>query len=225
MSPLLQKVSRNTAGIDYVVGDIHGMYSLLCKTLIEIDFRPKIDRLFSVGDLVDRGPENMQMLRFLQRKPWFYSVIGNHESMMMDYIVPGFGDNGAAWYQNGGGWYNYLSGSDQQELEEILVPWMYETLPYVIELDHPRGPVYISHAMPLPDYTPHTIHQNKEKLLWDRSTINSARGKQQQIRTQKRFDNITYHGHTPLKSILKVGEATWLDTHAYQTNNLTVIAI
>lgn len=224
MTKLIQKVKRNELGNDYVVGDIHGMYELLCKGLIDIEFNFKTDRLFSVGDLVDRGPKNMEVLRFFQRKPNLYSVLGNHESMMMDYVSPGLGSNGDVWKRNGGDWYDRLTDSEKEELL-ILVEWMYNTLPYVIEIDHERGPIYISHATPLSDYSEMKIGCNKESLIWDRSTLYWAKGKSQSDKAQHRFEHITYHGHTPLKSVFTCGNSTWLDTGAFATENLTILKL
>lgn len=42
----------------FVVGDIHGAYSLLMAKLKEIKFNFNSDLLIAVGDLVDRGSEN-----------------------------------------------------------------------------------------------------------------------------------------------------------------------
>jgi len=224
MTKLIQKVARNTEGKDYVVGDIHGMHSLLLSGLIEIDFDFKKDRLFSVGDLIDRGFENMQVLRFLQRKPWFYAVMGNHESMMMDFLA-GLGDNGGVWKRNGGDWYDHITDDEKEELL-LLVEWMYNTVPYVIEIDHERGPVYISHATPLSEYTDMKIGCNKEALLWDRQRLYWARGKSQnKNKMDEKFQHITYHGHTPLKSVFKAGNSTWLDTGAFATEHLTIMEI
>ena len=63
----------NTKGTDYVVGDIHGHFTLLQNTLKELGFSEEKDRLFSVGDLVDRGEESHLALEWLD-KPWFYPV-------------------------------------------------------------------------------------------------------------------------------------------------------
>ena len=64
------------------MGDIHGHFSRLEATLAMRRFNPAQDRLFSVGDLVDRGQESPQVLDWLKR-PWFFAVCGNHD----DYAV------------------------------------------------------------------------------------------------------------------------------------------
>jgi hypothetical protein len=57
MSKLLA-LPANTAGRDFVCGDIHGCFDELDAALAKLQFDPAVDRLISVGDLVDRGPRS-----------------------------------------------------------------------------------------------------------------------------------------------------------------------
>jgi len=64
----------------YVVGDIQGCFESFQCLLKRVAFDPDRDRLWSVGDLVNRGPDNLATLR------WFYEhrdavqvVLGNHD--------------------------------------------------------------------------------------------------------------------------------------------------
>ncbi len=67
----------------WVVGDIHGCYSLLLTRLAQLNFSPDTDLLISTGDNIDRGKENLETLRLLNTS-WFISVVGNHEAMALD---------------------------------------------------------------------------------------------------------------------------------------------
>jgi len=87
MSTTIQKLPANTLGKDYVVGDLHGCFSLLERLLVEVRFDKGLDRLFSVGDLIDRGPESLRCLQLLA-EPWFYAVQSNHENMMLNFFLP-----------------------------------------------------------------------------------------------------------------------------------------
>ena len=82
--PLIRTLPSNDQGRDYVVGDLHGCRQLLDQLLEFVDFSPENDRLFSVGDLIDRGSDSLGCLALLE-KPWFYAVRGNHEEMLLDF--------------------------------------------------------------------------------------------------------------------------------------------
>jgi len=78
-----KKFEKNKEGKDYVIGDIHGNYSALELLLSKVGFNKKIDRLFSVGDLVDRGIENHKSLEYLGYS-WFHAIAGNHEYVLIN---------------------------------------------------------------------------------------------------------------------------------------------
>jgi bis(5'-nucleosyl)-tetraphosphatase (symmetrical) len=64
----------------YVVGDIQGCYDPLARLLEKVRFDPSQDRLWAVGDLVNRGPKSLKTLRFLKSLgERFTSVLGNHD--------------------------------------------------------------------------------------------------------------------------------------------------
>ena len=91
--------------LPYVVGDLHGCYSLLMQELEKVHFNFEKDLLICTGDLVDRGNENLECVSLVSQ-PWFYCVRGNHEEM----CIKGRDD---AWIQdmhaqNGGEWFYLL---------------------------------------------------------------------------------------------------------------------
>lgn len=88
-------------GRDFVCGDLHGSHTRLLAFMEHVKFDKNKDRMFSVGDLVDRGPENEQCLALLD-EPWFFAVRGNHEQLMNDWYTNG--PYGPYWAQNGGYW-------------------------------------------------------------------------------------------------------------------------
>ncbi len=76
------RVQPNTLGRDFVVGDLHGHYAPLMQLMAAVNFDRSVDRLFAVGDLVDRGPNSLACINLLEQ-PWFYSVLGNHEDVCL----------------------------------------------------------------------------------------------------------------------------------------------
>ena len=122
---------QNVAGRDYIVGDIHGCFSRLQAHLDQLGFDAAVDRLFSVGDLVDRGPESAQALEWLD-KPWFHAVRGNHEQMAIDHVA---GNSDARTYiGNGGGWFLALTRPEQRQFADA-----FGALPIAITLDTAAG--------------------------------------------------------------------------------------
>ena len=68
----------------YVVGDIQGCFEPFQRLLERVKFNVDSDRIWSVGDVINRGPDNLRTLR------WFYAhrdnvtmVLGNHELHLM----------------------------------------------------------------------------------------------------------------------------------------------
>ncbi len=139
MNQRIQRFSANTTGRDFVVGDIHGCFQHLEPILESIDFEPERDRLFSVGDLVDRGPESTRALEYLAY-PWFHAVLGNHERLLLE-TDPGDPRQVALWRANGGEWWFEQPPEVQQQLRTAIVQ-----MPYVIEVETDQGIVGIVHA-------------------------------------------------------------------------------
>ena len=64
----------------YAVGDIQGCFEALIKLLAKIQFDPDHDCLISVGDLVNRGPQSLETLRYCKNLgDSFATVLGNHD--------------------------------------------------------------------------------------------------------------------------------------------------
>lgn len=133
---LVHRFERNTKGRDFVIGDIHGCFTKAFDAIKEIGFNPDVDRMFSVGDLVDRGPESE---RALDLPEWLYPVSGNHEKMAIDY-AEGIGES--SWYiANGGAWNVSNPKSAQEEYRNAFL-----SLPIAIEVETSSGLVGIVHA-------------------------------------------------------------------------------
>lgn len=202
-----QYFKRNEKGKDWVVGDIHGCFSKLSEQLDAVGFdSTKGDRLFCVGDLVDRGPESELCLQWLDQ-PWFFTVRGNHEQMAINFVE---GHNSAFLYErNGGRWF-----IDLDEREQVAYTAMFEELPHAIELETSHGLVGLVHAQ-VPDNNWHEIghigaHEarNTDEVMWGREKIMAADER------EIRGIHHVFLGHTPLENVAVLGNASYIDTGA-----------
>ena len=64
----------------YAIGDVQGCHRSLMRLLDEIAWDPQRDRLWFVGDLVNRGPASLEVLRWARaNQEGITAVLGNHD--------------------------------------------------------------------------------------------------------------------------------------------------
>lgn len=75
----------------FAVSDVHGCASLLKKALFNAGFDAENEEhlLVVCGDVFDRGEENLEVLRFLERVERKVFVRGNHEDLLCDLLNRG----------------------------------------------------------------------------------------------------------------------------------------
>lgn len=207
----VKRFGINTAGRDFVVGDIHGHFSRLEGALLSIGFQMHCDRLFSVGDLVDRGPESDRVLDWLN-KPWFHAVRGNHEDMAIRW--PNGNMDAGNYAANGGAWNIANPPIAQREIAVHL-----GELPIAIEVETEQGLIGIVHAdCPFPTWRDFVVSLDDaqmsnsmrkvvfEAALWSRKRIQSE--------DQSSVPDVraVVVGHTPLKHAAVLGNVHYIDT-------------
>lgn len=205
----------NEKGRDFIIGDLHGEFELLREKMIEVDFDTKVDRMFSVGDLIDRGKESLLCLQMIDA-PWFFPVLGNHEDMM----IQGLQDREVYmnWMMNGGDWVN------QEDINEVnrLAIQVEQTVPLSITVETKKGNIGICHAQPPSlnwDDVTNPDEKMKQTMIWGRSWLKDPH--------RPYVENIgrTYHGHTPIKHPTLLGNVAFIDTGAVFSGNLTMLEL
>lgn len=218
MSTVL-RVARNALGRDLAVGDVHGHFSRLREALDAVGFDPTRDRLFSVGDLVDRGPESEEVLHWLAQ-PWFQAVQGNHESLALSHVNGQWLDY--AMYRNaGGGWF-----LDMQPQRQAQYAARFADMPLAIEIDTGQGPVGILHAdCPVPRWrdlldlleTVPIPTRAQEVCQWSRKRLHDG--------DERGVDGLRalLVGHTPLAAVRVLGNVWHLDTGGWSQGHFTLL--
>ncbi|WP_136487393.1 metallophosphoesterase [Vibrio sp. H11] len=210
--PLHRSISANTSGRDLFIGDVHGDFTLLIHALKMVHFDKYRDRVFAVGDLTDRGNDSWQCLT-LAREKWFYPVLGNHESFILQRYDES-PDRQSNWLLNGGGWWLQLSPAQQALAREIVVSQYSLTLSVAVG----NKTIGVLHAeYPYFNWPPQAEFIDEElrhRMLWGRDDI--LRSSAQLI------DNVDFVvcGHTPLDCPKIRKNKLFIDTGSgYEPNN------
>ncbi len=152
-APLSVRLGPNPGGRDLVVGDLHGHFATLRRALDELEFGGD-DRLFSLGDLIDRGPRSFEAKAWIEGARFHLVLRGNHEQLMLEALdetggrpLHGHADAGAwaLWQMNGGNWWHFRS------MEESAEAWtgVLAALPFAARIETAHGPVGLVHACPV----------------------------------------------------------------------------
>ena len=222
MTQLVKRFARNTKGRDLIIGDIHGCFTKMGAALRAIGFDTDRDRLFSVGDLVDRGPESIEAMNFLACE-FVHAVSGNHEDMAVRW--PNGRMDADNYRANGGAWMIALDRETQREVAAAL-----SALPIAIELETEQGLVGIVHAdCPFPNWTDFTASledPNTTKAMLG-SIIDAAQWSRERITSmdQERIPDVraVVVGHTPMERMTSLGNTIFIDTMGWRTGHFTIL--
>jgi len=100
----------------YAIGDVQGCAEELEILLARLRFDATRDRLWFVGDLVNRGPRSLDVLRFVRTLgPAAVSVLGNHDLHLL-----ALARGGAEWRDGDSGLQQVVAAPDSRELLDWL---------------------------------------------------------------------------------------------------------
>ncbi|NJQ98988.1 MAG: serine/threonine protein phosphatase [Hydrococcus sp. CSU_1_8] len=193
-----------------IIGEFTAITRLLMSLLESVAPRSD-DRLYFLGDLIDRGPHSAQVVDFVYKNN-YKCLLGNHEQMLLDAVGNGQISTNLlqAWLYSGG--HSTLMSYDNNIPQEHI-DWM-KTLPTYLDL----GDIWLVHAGVHPKMT--IEEQSSEQFCWIRDEFHSM--------VRPYFtDKLIITGHTITFTFpgvqpgqLVAGEG-WLDidTGAYHQNS------
>ncbi|ALJ00841.1 metallophosphoesterase family protein [Rufibacter tibetensis] len=168
----------------YAISDIHGCLKTFRYMVEEVIKLKYIDRLYLLGDYIDRGPDSKGVLDYIMKLKQTYRVYalcGNHEDMLMKAR-----DNDlylTSWMFNGGK--EALKSFRAESIKDIKsIYWEFmEDLELYIELDDYLL-VHAGFNFAIPDPT-----KDRHTLLWAREF---------EVDRFKLGNRRIVHGHTPI---------------------------
>lgn len=207
MIQVLQVLPNNTLGRDFVVGDVHGYYADLMQALEQVSFDFTRDRLVAVGDLINRGPDSYNCLQLLN-EPWFFSVQGNHERLMV-YSLAGNQSAYQAWQKHGGGWITLYTEDELQAMARLIQ----NKMPLALEVNLEKKRLGVVHAeVPKDDWNNLRLWQGEAtKELLDTTTVLRNRLHKKLDHPVANIDAIAC-GHTLVKTPTRLGNVNYLET-------------
>ena len=187
------------------MGDIHGHFSALVEGMRAIGFDASRDRLFSLGDMVDRGPESAQAMDWL-KKPWFHAVRGNHE-LMVCAAIRGEQDYVRYHQSVGGNWLHPIPPAERERIHQTLMD-----LPLAIEVQTANGPIGLIHAdLPVDDWR--YLREGKLSPREADYCVWSTDRYQRQYDIPVRNVRAVVHGHMTIPRMAVLGNVYFIDTH------------
>jgi len=214
---MYQLFKENKVGNDYCVGDLHGNYEALFKLMKQVNFNIEVDRLFCVGDLVDRGRNSEDVLELLKQS-WFFTVRGNHEDILIANGLKSYEECYPEKNKDGSKWFFNIATE-----KKIRIMKAFRDLPYAIQV----GKIGIVHAFPLNDWKD-TLKAIKNKndqeiksLIWNRGPAKAVQAGKK-INQIKNIDSVIV-GHHVFEKPERHANVIFLDTGFYQGGSLSLI--
>lgn len=123
----------------YVIGDVQGCFDSLVALLAKVAFDAQRDRLWLTGDLVNRGPKSLAVLRFVKNLGAAAQIVlGNHDLHLLGLA------SGVRASKSGDTLGEVLAAEDR----EALLTWL-ASQPLIFK----EGAWFMVHAGLLPDWT------------------------------------------------------------------------
>lgn len=216
----IKKFKANKIGRDFIIGDLHGCYDKLMDKLNHVNFDETKDRLFSVGDLIDRGPDSFKCAELIY-EPWFHAVQGNHERMAFNTWLGTYSmfHSSYDFFRNGGAWTHDVEKGDLK----VLLEDMYRIMYHVIFVENRTEGFAIAHSKISQGYGGYKMSNiDVDNFVWDRSIYDDMRNVDPKIMhscKDANGQNIILSPYDPSKRLIYVGHNTLANNNTILINN------
>lgn len=217
------KYLQHKEGNIFVFGDVHGQLLAFLRLIEKIKFDKNKDHLILLGDLIDRGPNSLEVLLYAIDKPYITILAGNHEELMCEAMLSETSRKSSRiiWEMNGGEWANIHN----PDLLYMLAVKMYEQFYYMVTVELDSGLKFgLTHGDIIGSSWNELVkNSDNEKLmkqlLWSRKRANAKEAVNFPIRDV----DYTLHGHTPKKSLTMFHNSIFIDTVSGASKVLTAL--
>lgn len=221
----------------YAIGDVHGRHDLLAamhrRIESELEYAPASDwRIIHLGDYVDRGPDSKSVIDFLiearKRDPRNIMLAGNHDIGMLEFLADGEPDG---LFMNYGGvqtaqsyGVDLLRDAHRPSKADAIarghvalvkaMPRSHVDFLQSLTFSVGFGDFFFCHAGIRPGVA--LDHQNPQDLIWIRDAFHDHPGL---------FSKVIVHGHTPVPEAEVKANRVNVDTLAWKSGTLSVLAV
>ena len=199
----------------WVIGDIHGHLETFQALIERLNLSkgsqpiyqkknprkywpsPLGDHVICLGDLIDRGPDSLGVLKLVEDSENIHSIRGNHDEMLRLSVSPKHGKMMKSWLKYGGVDTLQSFSDDSDEQIEIAKEWLpfIENLPTELVLRDYRlvhGGYNLSKSLE---------EQNNQDRMWSRSIFSS------EVAIDPRRQVIV--GHTTIQALSRDIDGVW----------------
>ena len=191
----------------YVLSDIHGNQRRFASILQQIQLQPD-DILYILGDVIDRHPGGIRILRRIMDMPNAKMLLGNHEYMLLralGFPYDDYNDDGKAiahWYHNGGQVTHDHMKRLRKDLRREIIDYL-RSLPLHFDVEVGGTHYKLVHGAPVECFDRDPKHPNPTHYaVWKRWELTDAAP----------GDYTMIFGHTPTKHYRDVAPMeVWFD--------------
>lgn len=160
--------------LTYVLSDIHGRQDRFRDILKKIKFSD-CDELYILGDVIDRNPDGIRILKQIMQANNMHMLMGNHEHMMLHAVQEPTRRMNEwftyidLWFYNGGEItlkaYEQLSEKEKKSIMDFI-----SILPLNIPLTVAQKSYLLVHGSPVSQYEPNNVDYDDEAsfAVWNR---------------------------------------------------------